>query len=85
MTRTMYKTRQTCLRYTYIRGSSFYFYQILTVFNQLKIMSEIAHYNWKRLKLFTVLHITKNMQFFSALYMYFKIQTIRMNMKYTLL
>ena len=30
----------------------FYFYQILTTFNKLKIMSEVALDNWKRLKLF---------------------------------
>ena len=31
----------------------FCFYQILTAFNKLKIMSKVAHGNWKRLKLFT--------------------------------
>ena len=31
----------------------FYFYQILTVFRNLKIMSEDAHDNLKKLKLFT--------------------------------
>jgi hypothetical protein len=30
-----------------------YFYQILTTFNKLKIMSEVAHDNWQKLKLFT--------------------------------
>jgi hypothetical protein len=30
----------------------YYFYRILTAFNKLKIMSEVAHDNWKRLKLF---------------------------------
>jgi hypothetical protein len=30
-----------------------YFYQILTTFNKLKIMSEVEHDNWKWLKLFT--------------------------------
>jgi hypothetical protein len=31
----------------------FYIYQILTTFNKLKIMSELVHDYWKRLRLFT--------------------------------
>ena len=31
---------------------SMYFYQILTAFNKLKIMSDVAHDNWKQLKLY---------------------------------
>jgi hypothetical protein len=29
---------------------AFYFYQILTALNMLKIMSEVAHDNWKGIK-----------------------------------
>jgi hypothetical protein len=33
-----------------------YFYYILTTFNKLKIMLEVAHDNWKRLKLLIMYH-----------------------------
>jgi hypothetical protein len=32
--------------------ASMYFYQILTAFNKLKIMSDVAHDNWNQLKLY---------------------------------
>jgi hypothetical protein len=32
---------------------NFYFYQILTAFHMLNIVSEVAHDNWKKLKLLT--------------------------------
>jgi hypothetical protein len=32
---------------------NFYFYQILTAFNMLSIVSEVAHDNWKKVKLLT--------------------------------
>jgi nitrogen fixation-related uncharacterized protein len=54
----------------------FYFYQILTTFNELKIMSEVAHDNWKRFHKIvfhigdTTLNVSTEQLFYTGIYTY---------------